>query len=1278
MYKQGVIVQKLSNRFKNCRIILSAILLCLGLVSRFAVADIVVSTEVITADMPATGYVLQPSISGDGRYVTFLYSVGGKGDVFVYDRAARTKRQVTLASTGASSNGSSINPIISTDGRYIVFKSAATNLVTGKSGIFVYDQITQAIEWIGDSMDDHPSAISSDGHYVAYFSQLTNGDYKIFVRDRIAKTTEQLMLSIARLGGTANGLRISDDGRYVSYSAQRDLLHSYSDVFVYNRVTGTNENVNVNSAGQMGNGNLTDSPSMSSDGRFVLFSSDSSNLVTNDTYNASRDIFVRDQSAGTMERVSSYGGDFPSLSADGRYVVYRSGNLLVHDRVTGIERTIPGYYALSPYSPSISAHGRYVAYEYKSSTYANPFQIAVADLGPPAGVTLSATTLSLTEGGAAGTYTAVLVTAPTANVTVTVSTNSQLSASPAQLTFTPTNWNVPQTVTVQAIQDGIAEGNHSGTISHAVTSADQNYNGISIPGLTVTISDAVIPVAIIPVTSGTAWTQSNLLVTGTAAPRTTVTVTAANLTTSTVNAVSTVADANGAWSLTLTGLTDGNYELQPEASGLKGSRLTFTADITGSLRPVLLSPVPDGGVWTKADVPLRGTAPPGSTVILHILGLHNGVTSTRTTVAADDGTWSILLPDLEDGHYQLQAEVNGLFGNLLIVNVDSHAPMTTLSVSLGSGGSGGGTAAGGASVGGWNTGPLAIGLSAVDGAAGQGVDRIEYNFDGGVWTIFPGAGLTLDRDGIYNFCYRSVDRAGNVEQAHCVPLWIDAAAPAVTPRFDAARNLLNLDATDTVSGIDSLEISLDGGLTWTSSTSSVTFSRDGRYTVLYRCRDKAGNVSTGQTTVTAVTLPGLSLPPDQSTTEGRAQSFTLGSFADQGNDSPWRLDIDWGDGSSHDIQTLAAPGSLGSRMHTYADNGMYTVTLKITDAAGNTSSKSFRIAVANAAPTADLVAGGPINEGSTASVALRNPNDPSGIDIQAGFHYAFACDGAALTGATYANSSAAATAACAYADGPSTHTVRARIIDKDDGFTEYMANIVVNNVPPSVGPVTAPAAPVTLNTTVNVHADFTDPGVLDTHTAAIDWGDGTTSSGSVTEANGSGSVAGAHSYAVPGLYTVKVTVTDKDGGVGSSSYQYVVVVDRNGGVVTGGGQVDLPEGPAQFDFVVNYKGQSVPTGNGKLQLTSGKFDFRSSRYDWLVVTEGKAVFAGSGTLNGVGDYGYMVSLIDAGSGKKGADALRIKIWDKATGAVVYDTQPGAAEMADPTLLFSGGNITIHK
>src|SRR5207244_211070 len=57
-------------------------------------------------------------------------------------------------------------------------------------------------------------------------------------------------------------------------------------------------------------------------------------------------------------------------------------------------------------------------------------------------------------------------------------------------------------------------------------------------------------------------------------------------------------------------------------------------------------------------------------------------------------------------------------------------------------------------------------------------------------------------------------------------------------------------------------------------------------------------------------------------------------------------------------------------------------------------------------------------------------------------------------------------------------------------------------------------------------ASFTDAGILDTHTATIDWGDNTTSAGTVVEQNGAGTVSSSHVYAEEGLYYVVVTVTD--------------------------------------------------------------------------------------------------------------------------------------------------------
>ncbi|MFQ6673519.1 MAG: lamin tail domain-containing protein, partial [Fidelibacterota bacterium] len=96
---------------------------------------------------------------------------------------------------------------------------------------------------------------------------------------------------------------------------------------------------------------------------------------------------------------------------------------------------------------------------------------------------------AVTEGGATDSYTVKLESQPVTDVTVTVSPDDQTGTSPASLTFTSSNYSVAQTVTVTAVDDGIPEGSHISTISHSAGSGDDNYNGISIDNVTVTITD---------------------------------------------------------------------------------------------------------------------------------------------------------------------------------------------------------------------------------------------------------------------------------------------------------------------------------------------------------------------------------------------------------------------------------------------------------------------------------------------------------------------------------------------------------------------------------------------------------------------------------------------------------------------------------------------------------------------------------------------------------------------------------------------------------------------
>ncbi len=250
--------------------------------------------------------------------------------------------------------------------------------------------------------------------------------------------------------------------------------------------------------------------------------------------------------------------------------------------------------------------------------------------------------------------------------------------------------------------------------------------------------------------------------------------------------------------------------------------------------------------------------------------------------------------------------------------------------------------------------------------------------------------------------------------------------------------------------------------------------------------------------------------------------------------------------------------------------------------------------------------------------------------------------------------------------------------------------VAVGNTTPVVGPITASTDPVAVNTSVAASASFTDADAADTHTATWDWGDGTTSAGTVTESSGSGSVSGSHTYTAAGVYTVGLTVTDDDGGTDSETFQYVVVYDPEAGFVTGGGSINSPagayasdptlSGKASFGFVSRYqKGATTPSGRTQFRFRAGNLDFDSTSYEWLVISGPKAQYKGSGTINGTGDYGFLLTANDGQvSGGGDVDRFRIKIWEKATDDVVYDNQMGDADDAAASTAIEGGSIVIHK
>ena len=315
-----------------------------------------------------------PSISGDGRFVAFQSGatnlVSGDNneerDIFLHDSHTGETTLVSVASDGSqgnSYNGWSDSPSISGDGRFVAFESKSPYLVVGDTNesvdVFLHDTHTGETTLVSVASDGSQGnddsecynsgpAISADGRYVAFCSFATNlvsednnEESDVFLHD--THTGETILVSVASDGSHWNRYTtapsISRDGRYVAFTAELSDTSYIGAIFLHDTQTGETALVSVASDGSQGNSH-SNNPSISGDGRFVVFESKSTNLVIGDT-NESVDVFLHDTKTGETIRVSvdsdgiHWVGDSmsPSISGDGRYVAFESeaANLVSED-----------------------------------------------------------------------------------------------------------------------------------------------------------------------------------------------------------------------------------------------------------------------------------------------------------------------------------------------------------------------------------------------------------------------------------------------------------------------------------------------------------------------------------------------------------------------------------------------------------------------------------------------------------------------------------------------------------------------------------------------------------------------------------------------------------------------------------------------------------------------------------------------------------------------------------------------------------------------------------
>jgi Tol biopolymer transport system component len=362
------------------------------------VTDRLASTNVLvsvgTNGVAADGASSEPTISTDGRYVAFTSTadnliagdVNKARDVFIRDLQAGT---TALASanmlSGAPGNGASHAPVLSADGKRLIFISSATTLAPGTftsatqnlfyrdlnsgtnralttggvsalamtrdgrfvvfagvlggttSKLYLWDQQSVSLVYTNATSGIVNLAISPDGSRIVYAAPLSG----LVALDRAANTNLLLASSVPAHHA---GLRFSSNGRYLAYATSASVIPAdtnfVSDVYLYDFQSASNALISLSYTGAAANG-PSDSPDISADGRFIAYRSLANNLVPGDT-NGTADIFLYDRIGDTTTLLSpswlgQRSGDnislAPLFSVDGQTIFLQSwsSDLVPHD-----------------------------------------------------------------------------------------------------------------------------------------------------------------------------------------------------------------------------------------------------------------------------------------------------------------------------------------------------------------------------------------------------------------------------------------------------------------------------------------------------------------------------------------------------------------------------------------------------------------------------------------------------------------------------------------------------------------------------------------------------------------------------------------------------------------------------------------------------------------------------------------------------------------------------------------------------------------------------------
>jgi len=1241
----------------------------------------------------------ESAISADGRFVVFTTvspnmvpdDTNSTSDVFVQDDQTGLIERVSVDSAGSQAYGSSNYPAISADGRFVAFASNATNLVSGDTNgtndVFVRDRQTGSTERISvgsagtqaNGSSNYP-AISADGRLVAFISDApnlvagdTNNVADVFVYDRLAHATVRTSVDSAGNQATPSNIfpfiAISGDGRFVAFSSESPDLAPGGDphnaigrVFVHDLLTGSTERVSDASSGDLGDG-ASRNPSISADGRFIAFESSATNLVPGDT-NGLDDIFVRDRQTGSTERVSvdsagtqASNGDSwsPSISADGRFVTFTSWatnlapgeiylgfiDVFVHDRQTGVTQGVSVDSAGNlgnndSQISAISADGRVIAFRSRASTLVpgdtNGEIVDVFARDMQAGITRRVN-LGIPSNQANG--------------------NNVLGSSSADgrfVAFVSFATNLVAGDTNNREDVFVRDRLTAATERVNIDSAGNQANGKSYE---VVISDDGRFVGF--------RSNATNLVAGDSNGHHDVFVRDRQTGTTERVSVSSAGDQADDDSQLLTISGDGRFvAFTSSASNLAPSDGGYTRFYvrdrqTGTTERVSVGV--DGNLLGGGHADGDFFVVFGSYVYDWRMGTLEGIGGDRLSISSNGR-----FVTFRSRFNFVPGDTNGSSADIFVRDRQTGTTELVSVDSAGAQADGDGFQSAVSNDGRFVVFDSVATNLVADDTNGYGDVFVRDRLTGVTRRVsVDGAGSqgngdsyvsTLSDDGRF-VTYESL--ATNLVlggTAGYVNIYVGDLQPDNVSQNAAAGDTITTDSeNDGATPADPVETSITTPNPGTVSVLELTTS-DPAPTGFSFFSQQVNITAPPATPANPLTfvfrIDAAAMPAGQDV--NAIQVFRNGAFVMVCAGAPG----------------TASPDPCISNRESLADGDAQLTVLTSAASHWNLGLRTETVPpIVTGTPDRPANADGWYNGNVTIDWTATDPAPSSGAPTDPPNTLA-TTEGANIV---YTSSPS-----CDPAHNCATSSL-AVSIDKTAPTIDPPA---FSQNPTAVGNSTLLTVGAADSLSGLAGGEFfigTDPGAGNASPLALS---GSTLSASLGAA------------LTPGVYPVGARSIDRAGNWSAVSTDLLVVYDPNSGFVTGSGWINSPlgaytadptlSGRANFGFVSKYqKGTAVPTGVTDFRFQVANLNFHAESYDWLVVAGARAQYKGTGTIDGTGNYGFLLTAVDGQvQGGGGSDKFRIKIWDSTTGAIVYDNQMSAADNAGPTATIAGGSIVIHK